>query len=100
MAHPRHRLDDALLTPIRLSLMATLGAEAEYDFASLRALLEADDSVLSKSIAHLERAGYLKVTKGYVANRPRTWVRSTSRGRKAYAEHIRALREITGDTGV
>lgn len=95
MAHPRHDLDEALLTPVRLSLMAALAGDVELDFATLRELLEAEDSVLSKSISHLEKAGYVKVTKGYVGPRPRTWVRSTLKGRRALTRHVQALRAIT-----
>lgn len=96
MAHPRHDLDEALLTPVRLSLMAALAGDLELDFGALRDLIEADDSVLSKSISHLERLGYVKVTKGYAGARPRTWVRSTGKGRRALARHVQALRAITG----
>lgn len=96
MAHPRHDLDEALLTPVRLSVMASLGGEVELDFASLRDLIEADDSALSKGISHLEKLGYVKVTKGYVGVRPRTWVRSTAKGRRAFDRHVEALRAITG----
>lgn len=97
MAHPRHDLDEALLTPVRLSLMAALSGDLELDFAALRELIEADDSVLSKGISHLEKLGYVKVTKGYVGKRPRTWVRSTSAGRRAFHLHVQALQSITGD---
>jgi len=95
MAHPRHKLDDAFLTPVRLSLMASLPKEVELDFASLRTVIEVDDSVLSKGIAHLEKLGYVRVTKGYVSKRPRTWVASTAKGRRAFAAHVHALRAIT-----
>ncbi|KRC62446.1 ArsR family transcriptional regulator [Agromyces sp. Root81] len=98
MSHPRHDLDEALLTPVRLSLMAALTGDAELDFATLRSLLEVDDSVLSKAISYLERVGYVHVAKGTVSNRPRTWVASTVRGRRALAAHVRALRAITGGT--
>lgn len=96
MAHPRHDLDEALLTPVRLSAMAALREDIELDFASLRDVIEADDSALSKGISHLEKLGYVKVTKGYVGARPRTWVRSTTKGRRALDQHVRALRAITG----
>lgn len=96
--HPRHGLDDALLTPVRLSLMAALPGDDELDFATLRDLLEVDDSALSKGITHLERAGYVRVTKGYNGTRPRTWVSSTPAGRSALAGHVAALRAITGST--
>ena len=95
MAHARHRLDDAFQTPVRFSLMAALGRGTEIDFGTLKELLEADDSVLSKAISHLEKAGHVTVTKGHVGNRPRTWVESTGVGYRAFQDHLGALREIT-----
>ncbi len=98
MPHPRHQLDEAFQTPVRLSLMAALGRTAEMDFTTLRELLEADDSVLSKSIAHLEKAGYVRVTKGYADKRPKTWVQATAKGHRAFQSHLDALRAITETT--
>lgn len=95
MAHPRHELDAAFLTPVRFSLMAALGRRTEVDFGTLRDLLEADDSSMSKAISHLEQAGYVKATKGYAGNRPRTWITATSKGTAAFARHVAALRAIT-----
>lgn len=97
MAHPRHELDPAFQTPLRFSLMAALGRRTEIDFGTLRDALEADDSSLSKSISHLEKAGYVKTTKGYVGNRPRTWIEATAKGSRAFARHLVALRAITDD---
>lgn len=97
MTHPRHDLDPAFQTPIRLSLMAALGQAAHVDFGTLRDLIEADDSAVSKGLTVLERAKYVKTTKGYVANRPRTWVTATSRGRSAYRRHLDALRAIAAE---
>ncbi len=95
MAHPRHRLNDAFQTPVRFSLMAALGQRTEIDFPTLRDILETEDSALSKAISHLERAGYVKVTKGYAGNRPRTWIQATTTGHRAYQAHLLALRAIT-----
>jgi len=96
MAHPRHALDPAFITPIRLSLMAAL-RDDEVDFGTLRDLVEASDSVVSKGIATLEEAGYVTTAKMYAGNRPRTRVRATAKGRGAYARHLAALRAIAGD---
>jgi|SRR5690606_30540965 len=96
MAHPRHELDPAFLTPIRLSLMAAL-RDNEVDFGTLRDLVEASDSAVSKGIATLEEAGYVATAKTYIGNRPRTLVRTTAKGRAAYARHLAALRAIAGD---
>ena len=92
--HPRHNLDDALLTPLRFSVMAALRAEVEIDFGTLRDLLETDDSALSKAIGTLGAAGYLAVRKGYVGNRPRTWLTATSAGITALRIHVAALQAI------
>lgn len=93
--HPRHHLDETLLTPVRFSTMAALGNGSEVDFATLRDLIETDDSALSKAISRLEAAHYIAVRKGYVANKPRTWLRATPAGLKALRTHSAALQAIT-----
>lgn len=75
--------------------MAALGRHAVIDFRTLRDLLEADDSVLSKGVSHLEKVGYVKVTKGYVGTRPKTWIAATAKGIRAYEAHLGALRAIS-----
>lgn len=95
--HPRHRLDDALITPVRFSVMAAVSTDAEIDFATLRDILETDDSALSKAITHLLDTGYVSVRKGYVANRPRTWITGTAAGKAAMAAHLSALQDIAGN---
>lgn len=98
--HPRHQLDDALLTPVRFSMMAALGSEVaiEIDFATLRDIIETEDSALSKAVSRLQEAGYVAVRKGYVANKPRTWVKATPAGVKALGIHSAALQAIVGGT--
>lgn len=93
-AHPRTRLDDNFASPIRFSLMAALVDDVEIDFGTLAHVLQVSDSALSKTISHLQAAGYVFARKGYVGSRPRTWVRSTATGRKAFAAHVDALRAI------
>ncbi|MGM1016003.1 MAG: transcriptional regulator [Actinomycetota bacterium] len=92
--HPRTRLDDNFASPIRFSVMASLGEGIELDFGTLADILQTGDSALSKAISHLHQAGYVIARKGYVGSRPRTWVRSTRVGQDAFAWHLQALREI------
>lgn len=93
-AHPRTRLDDNFASPIRFSVMAAVGAEAELDFTTLGHVIQSHDSALSKAIAHLSQAGYVAVRKGEYGSRSRTWVRSTIAGRRAFAAHLDALKAI------
>lgn len=96
--HPRHQLDDALMTPLRFSMMAALvsGVAIEIDFATLRDIIETDDSALSKAVSRLQNEGYVVARKGYVANKPRTWLRATSAGATAFGIHSSALQAIVG----
>lgn len=96
MNHPRHELDDVIHSPVRLSIAAALAAADKVEFGFLRDTVEITDSALSKQIAVLEKAGYVKVTKGYIGKRPRTWLALSKAGRDAYARHLAALRAIAG----
>jgi DNA-binding MarR family transcriptional regulator len=49
---------------------------------------------LSKQVSILEKAGYVKVNKGYVGKRPRTWLSLSSGGRRAFGSHMAALAAI------
>jgi DNA-binding MarR family transcriptional regulator len=93
-SHPRHHLDDLVHQPVRFSLLATLAAAEEAEFAFVRDAIEVSDSVLSKHAATLEAAGYLSVRKGHVGKRPRTWYRLTEAGRAAFEAHVDLLRAI------
>jgi DNA-binding MarR family transcriptional regulator len=92
--HARHRLDDVIHAPIRFSLMASLARVDEAEFAAVRDAIEVSDSVLSKQSALLESAGYLRIRKGYVGKRPRTWLALTPAGRSAFDAHVTTLRAI------
>jgi hypothetical protein len=93
--HARHRLDDLLLNPVRLSIMAALASVEEAEFGIVRDMVEISDSALSKQVAALHP--YVLMRKGYVGKRPRSWLRLSRQGRKAYERHLEALREIAGD---
>lgn len=94
--HARHRLDEVIHAPIRFSIVATLASVDKAEFSAVRDAVEISDSALSKQVSQLEQAGYVKVRKGYVGKRPRTWLSLTGSGRTAYAAHLVALREIAG----
>jgi DNA-binding MarR family transcriptional regulator len=93
-AHPRHRVDEVLTAPVRLSVIAALSRVDEMEFALLRDSIEISDSQMSKQISQLEAAGYVGVRKGHVGKRPRTWLSITPEGRVALQWHLAALRAI------
>ncbi len=93
-SHPRHGLDPVIHSPVRLSIVACLAAADKAEFAFVRDTVEVSDSVLSKQVSTLEEAGYVKVNKGYVGKRPRTWLSLSPAGRRALEAHLAALQVI------
>ncbi len=90
-------LDAQLVAPARLKLLTTLTAVSQAEFATVRDALEVSDSVLSKHLAALEEAGYVKRRKGVHQGRRTTWISLSPRGRKALSAHVAALRALIAD---
>jgi DNA-binding MarR family transcriptional regulator len=100
LSHPRHGLDDLFGHPVRFSIAALLAAASRVEFSFVRDHVEVTDSMLSKQVSNLEQAGYVKVDKGFVGKRGRTWLSLTKQGRRTFERHLSALREIAqGDNG-
>jgi DNA-binding MarR family transcriptional regulator len=74
--------------------MAALMAADKAEFRFIRDSLELTDSALSQQLTTLERAGYVKVTKGQAGRRPRTWVSATPAGRAAFSGHLALLNQL------
>ncbi len=90
--------DDVIHQPVRLRVMAALTAlasdEEGLDFVRLKSLTGATDGNLGAHLDHLARAGYVDVTKAFVARRPRTTVKASPKGRAAFARHVAFLKAI------
>jgi DNA-binding MarR family transcriptional regulator len=94
--------DDVIHQPVRLRVMAALTAlapdEEGLDFARLKSLTGATDGNLGAHLDHLARAGYVEVTKAFVARRPRTTVKASPKGRAAFFRHVAFLKAIISGT--
>jgi hypothetical protein len=66
----------------------------EAEFLTVRDYCLVSDSVLSKTATALEAVGYLRLRKGCVGKRPRTWLAATRAGRKALGGHLTALQQL------
>lgn len=99
MSHPSTRLDPVIHQPTRLGILTAAAESKRIDFSSLRELLDLTDGNLSRHLATLEGAGYVKIEKIFEKRKPRTWVSITRAGRSALKHEIDALREIvSGET--
>lgn len=83
--------------PSRLQIAALLAKVSEMEFARLRELTNVSDSVLSKHLAALSDAGYLRLRKAAANGRQRTWASLTAAGKRALERHVAALRALVAD---
>jgi len=90
-------LDDHVVAPARLKLMTMLTAVSQAEFSTIRDALDVSDSVLSKHLAALGEAGYVRVRKGVHLGRRTTWVSLTTTGRTAVGDHVAVLRALIAD---
>lgn len=90
------RLDPLIHPLTRLSICAALSGVDWLEFSAVRDAVNISDSVLSKHARVLEDAGYLKIRKGAVGRRPRTWLQLSRTGRRAFDNHVSALHRLTG----
>lgn len=98
MGDVRPVFSDLIHAPNRLRIMAALSTATELEFLALEDALSISTSLLSKQLKLLAEAGFLALDKRPRHwGPPRTWVRLTPAGRRAYVQHLTALRELIGD---
>jgi DNA-binding MarR family transcriptional regulator len=88
------RFNSTIHAPHRLRICATLADAKEVEFGTLRDLLAVSDSVLSKQVAVLAEAGYVRSRRAKRDTRQRVWLALTEEGRACFRAHVAALREI------
>lgn len=86
--------DKVLENRIRLQIMSVLMVNEEYDFNSLKELLDLTDGNLASNLKALEKVKYLEVIKSFIDRKPNTRYRSTEVGRQAFKNHLKALEQL------
>ena len=86
---------DAILhPPARLQIAAVLAQAQDAEFALLKDITRASDSVVSKQLSALSEASYVVLRKASSGGRQRTWASLTSKGRSAFKAHVKALERL------
>jgi DNA-binding MarR family transcriptional regulator len=86
--------DPVIHQPVRLRIMAMLcglGRAEAVDFSTLKESLDLTEGNLGAHLTTLENAGHVSIEKTFVARRPKTFVRPTADGRRAFDAHDAAL---------
>jgi DNA-binding MarR family transcriptional regulator len=93
------KIDEVIHGRLRLGVMAYLANAEVADFNELKNVLEVTQGNLSVQLRKLEEAQYVGIEKGYLGRKPRTQVRITPAGRKAFAIYLEALGKLIGPQG-
>ena len=100
MAAEAPSFDEVIHAPQRLRICAMLSAAQKVEFSVLQEHLGLSKSALSKHLAQLDEAGYVRQGRAVRDSRSRLWLSLTPAGRRAYSAHVRALRDIVGTDDV
>ncbi|MBD0255775.1 MAG: transcriptional regulator [Cytophagales bacterium] len=87
-------LNKAFESKARLGIMSALMVNDRLDFNALKELLDLTDGNLASHLKALEEGQYVEVQKQFVGRKPNTTYRATDAGRKAFAEHLKALEKL------
>ncbi len=79
---------------IRLQIMSVLVANENYDFNSLKVLLEVTDGNLASHLKALEKEEYILVNKTFIGRKPNTQYAVSEKGRSAFIKHLEALENL------
>ncbi|MEJ7706111.1 MAG: transcriptional regulator [Nocardioidaceae bacterium] len=94
MTHPINGLDEVVHQRVRLGILAVLAEARRADFAFLRNSLELSDGNLARHLQVLEAAGFVAIEKTFEGKRPRTWVRATPEGGRAFQAEVASLEAL------
>ena len=91
---PLAGIDRLVHEPARFMIMAYLYVVESADFLFIMRQTGLTRGNLSSHMSKLETGGYVKVEKEFVDKIPRTLLRLTDRGRKAFREYRKNMRNI------
>ena len=86
--------DKAFENRIRLQIMSVLVANENYDFNSLKELLNVTDGNLASHLKSLEKEEYIIIHKSFLGKKPNTTYAASDNGRKAFKMHLQALENL------
>lgn len=85
-------LNPLLHSELRLAVMSILLSVESADFVYLKELTGATAGNLSVQIDKLQKAGYIRIEKGFKGKMPRTTCAITPEGVTAFEEYVEAIK--------
>ncbi|UCH88075.1 MAG: transcriptional regulator [Thermoplasmata archaeon] len=88
------KIDKLIHEPARLSIMAHLYVVESADFLFLMRQTGLTFGNLSSHMSKLEKADYIEVKKEFIGKKPHTMLLLTKKGRKAFQEYHKSMKEM------
>ena len=90
-------IDKVIHEPARLLLMAHLFVVESADFLFLQRQTGLTWGNISSHLRKLENAGYVVVEKEFIDKKPHTTLKLTDKGRKAFKEYRKNMKQVFED---
>jgi len=87
-------IDPLIHEPSRLMIMAQLYVVQSADFLFLQRQTQMTPGNLSAHLRKLEDAGYVEITKEFIERKPHTALALTKKGRDAFKQYRRDIKQI------
>lgn len=87
-------VDRLIHEPARYNVMALLYVVERADFLFVKNQTGLTPGNLSAHVGKLESAKYLQVQKKFVGKKPKTFLKLTERGRRAFEEYRERMKEL------
>jgi DNA-binding transcriptional ArsR family regulator len=87
-------VDRLIHEPARYEIMALLYVVERAEFLFVRNQTGMTPGNLSSHLSKLEAAGYVRIHKRFVGKLPRTYLNLTGRGRRAFTDYRRRMKEL------
>jgi DNA-binding MarR family transcriptional regulator len=92
--HPVNGLDDIVHQRVRLGILTIAHEARRVEFGFLRTTLGLTAGNLGQHLTVLEKAGLVRIEKGYEGRRPRTWASLTPAGEQALRDEVAHLKRL------
>jgi DNA-binding MarR family transcriptional regulator len=89
-----HNIDRLIHEPARLLILAQLYVVHSADFLFLQRQTGMTPGNLSAHLSKLEDAGYVEITKEFLDRKPHTALALTKKGREAFKQYRRNLKQL------
>ena len=90
-------VDKIIHEPARLNIIAHLYVVDSADFLFLMRQTNLTFGNLSSHMSKLEEAGYIEIIKEFVGKKPHTMLRLTKKGRVAFEEYKKKMKQFFDD---